>query len=436
MTHLYLSTSHGRRNVHRWTQRSRGGKRLAIAAAVAAMAVAAGCGSDDGGGGANDPIKIGILAPYSGVFAQYGPKVIEDPIRLWLDEHGGKLAGRRVEIVTADDQSKPDVELEKAKELVDSEDVDAIVGIVNSAGALAVRNYLDQKKVPTMITVAGAAEITGERKSDYIFRVSFANGQTEAAGAVLAREAGIERTAGIGADYVAGHEILEPLEANFKQLGGSVAKTVWPPLDTADFSSYLSQLRSASGDVDAIMPMLFGADAVRFIDQYRSFNIDAPLYAFGDVMEQTLFLDAVGEKAKGARTYWYYSPYLKNPENEKFRKSFLAAYKRLPGAFSMQSYSTMTFLDEAGATINGDLSDPDALVGALEKTAVDSPAGTLRFDDNHQVIWPSVFLNEVRKDDHGNYAQFPLGPVVTDVAQGQTVEEAQASLKTDGASGN
>src|SRR5689334_15627668 len=82
-------------------------------------------------------IKIGILAPYSGVYALFGPKVIEDPIRLYLNEHGNKIGGLPVEVVTVDDQSKPDVALEKAKELVENEKVDAIIGFVNSAGALA-----------------------------------------------------------------------------------------------------------------------------------------------------------------------------------------------------------------------------------------------------------------------------------------------------------
>jgi branched-chain amino acid transport system substrate-binding protein len=377
---------------------------------------------------ASKPIKIGILAPYSGVFALFGPKVIEDPIRLYLKEHGGKIAGRSVEVVTADDQSKPDVELEKAKELVESQKVDVIIGIVNSAGALAVRDYLDEKKVLTIITVAGAKEMTQSRKSDSIFRVSFANGQTEAAGAVLAEHAGIKTMAAIGADYVAGHQLLEALIKNFEAGGGKVVKTLWHPLGTADFSSYLTDLKAVAGQVQAVSPMMFGADGVRFFNQYREFGIKVPLYAFGDVTEQTLFLDQVGEAAAGTKTYWIYSPYLDNPANNAFRAAFRQAYNRLPGGFSMQAYAAMQFFDAAVTKTGGNVADGKALRDAMEKARIDSPAGPLYFDKDHGVVF-NVYLSEIRKGPDGIVAQIPLGPVVTDVDQHQTVEQARAKLK-------
>lgn len=374
------------------------------------------------------PIKIGILAPYSGVFALFGPKVIEDPIRLYLKERGNKIAGRAVEIVIADDQSKPDVELEKAKELVENQKVDAIIGIVNSAGALAIRDYIDQKKVLTIITVAGAREMTQSRKSDTIFRVSFANGQTEAAGAVLANHAGITSMAAIGADYVAGHQLLEPLLKNFESLGGKVVKTLWHPLGTADFSPYLTELKSVSNQVQAVSPMMFGADAVRFFNQYREFGVRSPIYAFGDVTEQTLFLDQVGEAAIGTKTYWTYVPYLDNPANKTFREAFRKAYNRLPGGFSMQAYAAMQFFDAAATKLGGDLSNGKALREAMEAAKIESPAGPLYFDKDHGVVF-NVYLAEIRKGPDGIVAQMPLGPVVTDVDQHQTVEQAKQKLK-------
>jgi branched-chain amino acid transport system substrate-binding protein len=373
------------------------------------------------------PIKIGILAPYSGVFAQFGPKVIEEPIRLYINERGGKIAGRPVVIVTADDQSKPDVELEKAKELVENQKVDVIIGIVNSAGALAIRDYIDEKKVLTIITVAGAKEMTQSRKSDSIFRVSFANGQTEAAGAVLARLIGLKTMAAIGADYVAGHQLLEPLIKHFETEGGKVVKTLWHPLGTADFSSYLTQIKDVSGQIEAVSPMMFGADALRFFNQYREFGIRTPIYAFGDVTEQTLFLDIVKDRAIGTKTYWTYSPYLDNPANNTFRAAFRKAYNRLPGGFSMQAYAAMQFL-EAAVTKAGSAADGKAIREAMETVKIDSPAGPLYFDKDHGVVF-NVYLCEIRKGPDDIVAQIPLGPVVTDVDQHQTVEQAKKNLK-------
>jgi branched-chain amino acid transport system substrate-binding protein len=398
-------------------------RRLVIGAAVALCLA----GASGPVGAQPKPIKIGILAPYSGVFALFGPKVIEDPIRLYLKEHDNKIGGQPVEVVTADDQSKADVEVEKAKELVENQHVDVIIGIVNSAGALAVRDYLDGKKVLTLITVAGAKEITQSRKSDSIFRVSFASGQTEAAGAVLAQVAGIKSMAGIGADYVAGHQLLEPLLKNFEALGGKVVKILWHPLGTADFSSYLTELKQIEGQIDAVAPMMFGADSVRFFNQYREFGIKAPLYAFGDVTEQTLFLDQVGEAAAGTKTYWLYSPYLENSANTAFRNAFMAAYKRLPGGFSMQAYAAMQFLD-AAVNKAGGMTSGQAVQEAMETAKIESPAGPLFFDKDHNVI-VNVYLCEIRKGPDGIVAQMPLGPMVTDVDQHQTVEQAEQNLK-------
>lgn len=372
------------------------------------------------------PIKIGILGPYTGVFAVYGLKTIEQPVRLYLQEHGNKIAGRPVEVVVADDQGKPNVEIEKARDLIENQKVNVIIGVVNSAAALAVRDYLDKQKVLTLVTVAGARDITQSRKSDAIFRFSFANGQTEPAGAVLAKLVGIKSMAAIGADYVAPHELLEALIDNFRKVGGTVPMTLWSPLGTADFSSYLAQLKQVTGEVDAVSPMLFGADPVRFFNQYREFGMTKALYVFGDVTEQTAFLDQVGETASGSKTYWYYSPYLENAENTAFRTAFLKTYNRLPGAFSFDSWAAMQYFDAAATKLNGNVSDFEGMKSAFETIKVNSPAGPIHFSD-HQIVH-NVYLNEIKKGPDGIVAQMPLGPVITDVDQNQTLEQAQKNL--------
>jgi len=375
----------------------------------------------------NTPIKIGLLVPNTGVFATFGPKTIEAPIRLFLEQRGNKIAGRSVELVIADDQSRPNIMVEKARELVENQKVDVIIGLVNSAGALAVRDYLDRHKVLTLITVAGARELTQSRKSDAIFRLSWANGQMEAAGAVLAQYMGIKSMAGIGGDYVGARQLLEPLMENFQKIGGKTPMVLWSPLGTADFSSYLAQLKQVAGQVDAISPMLFGADGVRFFNQYREFGLKTPLYVFGDVTEQTTFLDQVGDAAIGTKAYWNYSPYLKNPANEAFRTAYMKAFKRLPGAFSFHSYAAMQFYEKAAEATKGDTKNFEAMKKALEMMKIDSPGGLLSFDKDHNVIH-NVYLTEVVKGPDGIVTQVPLGPVIPAVGQGQTIEEARKAL--------
>jgi branched-chain amino acid transport system substrate-binding protein len=373
------------------------------------------------------PIKIGVLAPYSGVFAIYGQKTIEDPIRLFLKEHDNKIAGHPVELVTADDQSKADVELEKAKDLVENQKVDVIIGLVNSAGALAVRDYLHEKQITTIIIIAGATELTQSRKSSAIFRLSWASGQTEGAGALLAQHAGFKSMVGIGQDYVGARQILEPLLSNFEKIGGSVPKTIWSPLNTADYSAYLTQIQTFEGKVDAVSPMMFGADGVRFFNQYTEFGIKTPIYAFGDVTEQTAFLDQVGADAAGTKSYWLYSPYLDTPLNNAFRVNFRKAYNRIPGAFSALSYTAMLFVEAAVAQV-GAYGDGVAVRRAMESVKVEAPSGTLSFDKDHGVIH-TIYLNEIRKGPDGIYAQMPMGPKVLNVGQYQTLEEAKANLR-------
>lgn len=397
-------------------------------AALAASLIAVGAAASNASAQDNTkPIKIGVLAPYTGVFAIFGPKTIEAPIRLFLQEHDNKIAGRPVELIIADDQSRPDVMVEKAHELVENQKVDVLIGLVNSAGALALRDYLDRNKVLTIITVAGARELTQTRKSDAIFRVSFATGQMEAAGAVFAKQLGIKSMAGIGGDYVASRQVLELLMKDFEGVGGKASKLLWSPLGTADFSSYLAQLKEVSDQVDAISPVLFGADGVRFFNQYRDFGIKAPLYVFGDVTEQTTFLDEVGEVAVGTKTYWNYSPYLKNPANDAFRTAYLKAYNRLPGAFSFYSYAAMEFYEKAVEATKGDTGNFEAMRKALESITIDSPGGPLSFDKDHNVN-TNVYLNEIKKGPDGIVAQIPVGPVIPAVGQLETVEEAQKAL--------
>jgi branched-chain amino acid transport system substrate-binding protein len=419
---------------------SRGVRRLS--AAVGSLLILVGCGGGSSGSGSGSPssagpdIKIGILAPYTGVYAAFGPKVIEDPVNLYLSQHGGKIGGRKVTLLKADDESTPAGEARAARQLVEQDQVNVVIGLVNSAGALAVRDYLHNNKVPTILTVAGAAELTTTRKSPYIFRTGFASGQIDTAGAVLAAKGlNVRSTAAIGDNYVAVTQIFDSLLGGMKELGITVTKQVMAPFPTTDYGPYLSQIKPVASSVDVITPMMFGADSITFFNQYKQGGFTTPLYTNGDVTEQSLFLDTVGEAAIGGRTYWVYSPWLDFKENNTFRSAYLAKFNRLPGAFSMTAYLAMLFLDAAATKLNGDITDPDKLITTMAAAKVSSPIGPMQFNANHGLDFP-VYLNKIVKVTGGGQSivsQVPMGAYIANTHQGGTVAEAMAAYHATGA---
>ena len=128
-----------------------------------------------------DSIKIGFMAPYVGVYTKPGMDM-DNGFRLYLDEVGWKAGGRKIEVIKSDTEGKPPLGPTKVRELVEKDKVNLLAGIVHSGVAYSIRDYISEKKMPLILTNVGAPKLTGEKKSPYIFRVSFANGQQDLAG--------------------------------------------------------------------------------------------------------------------------------------------------------------------------------------------------------------------------------------------------------------
>ena len=187
---------------------------------------------------AAEPIKIGYLAPYVGVFAKFGSD-LRDGFKLHLDEVGYKVAGRQIVFIDEDDEGKPEVGLVKAKKLVEKDKVHILAGIISSAVAYAVRDYVISSKVPLIICCAGATKLTQEQRSPFIFRASFANCQQDLAGGWYAfAKMGVRKVIMMGSDYAAGHEKAAGFMKTFKFMGGEVVEGIYPCLlytsDAAD----------------------------------------------------------------------------------------------------------------------------------------------------------------------------------------------------------
>jgi branched-chain amino acid transport system substrate-binding protein len=359
-------------------------RRLApIVAAGLTVVLVAGCGSsleEDRQGSADGPVKVGLLVPKSGVYAPLG-RDMENGFRMYLDAKGGKLGGRTVEVVVADEGGGPDTGVPAAQKLLQQDKVTTLVGIVNSAVALGVRDLVTDGKVPLIVANAGANAITGEQRSDYVWRTSFANGEVAAAlGEYVAGQVKDGKVFLAAPDYAAGEEATAGFREAFEAAGGQVAGTELTPFGTTtNFQPYLARIQRSGAE--AVYCFYAGAEAVAFVKQYQQFGLAdrIPLYCSGFVTEGGV-LEAQGDAALGIKGSLHYSDQLDNPTNDKFVADYGARYGDSPTVYAVQAYDAAAVLDQAlakGTT-------GDAIVEGLKGVGeVDSPRGPWRFTDGH-----------------------------------------------------
>ena len=369
----------------------------AVTVLTAAALALAGCGgsslNQSGGGQSGGDVKVGLLLPLSGVYAPLGQEM-RAGFQLYLDQHGGKLGGRTIKVVTADEGGGPQTGVPAGQKLVTQDQATVVVGVVNSATALGLRDFFDESKKLLVIANAGADAITGARKSDYIWRTSFSNG---AVAATLGPEVAKEvkgKVYLIAPDYAAGKEMVAGFRKSFEAAGGEVAGEKFTPFGTTqDFQPYLSAIRGSGAK--AVWSFYSGAEAVGFVKQYKEFGLagKTPLYGPGFLTEGGV-LDAQGRDAIKVKTSLHYSTELDNPRNKEFVAAYRAKVGKPPTVFSVQAYDAAAVLDKALAKAS-DTSAPE-LVKALNGIGpIDSPRGQWSFGADHNVR-QQYYLREVK----------------------------------------
>src|SRR5919206_2085185 len=264
-------------------------------------------------------LKIGLLSGFSGPYAAFGPDMANS-IEVYLDQHGGKIGGLNVSVVQEDESATPQEALLKARKLVEQDRVNVLMGLVSSANALAVRDLLDGSKTPTIITNAGADDITGSKRSPYIFRVSFSSWQQGAPSGKFAVQQGWKKVVAMAPDYAAGYEQLAGFEETFTQAGGTLVDKIFPPLGNTDYAPFLAKIKGSNPD--AVWAFFAGADQIKFVQQYAQFIGDSiPL--FGNTLSRNA-ADGIGKTiqvVKRGCTAWEET--LDNPLNQEFVADFI-----------------------------------------------------------------------------------------------------------------
>jgi branched-chain amino acid transport system substrate-binding protein len=322
------------------------------------------------------PIKLGNLNSFTGAIA-YAAASNYNGMSLYFDSIDWTIAGRKIEIIKEDDQFNPQVGLQKVKKLVESDQVDLVIGVQASNVALAVLNYMKQQNAFYVVTGAGTDAITWDRYP-YLFRSSISTYQLSTPMANYVYDNLGKEVVTTSSDYAGGRDVVAQFRGPFLARGGKVLKEIWPPLGTTDFSAYLTDIKSINPPVTYdFMP---GADAVRFIQQYSEFGLKehAPLTGFTLIDSQTI--SALGKASIGVISALTYVDTIDNPESKTFVANYQAKFKSSPDLFSDYGYVGARAVGEALKMVDGDTSNKDKLVEAMTKVTFNAPRGSFRFD--------------------------------------------------------
>ena len=221
-------------------------------------------------------LKIGFLAPRTGIFTQLGTDMVNG-FQLYLDEHGGKLGGAKVNFIVEDDQGKPDVDVAKAKKLILQDNVDMLVGAVLASSAYALAPVSTEYKMLYMGTVSTADDLAQRQVAKYPYLVlsGWVPSQPNHPLGQWACDQGYKRIAAVAADYAFGYEQLGGFQQSFEDCGGKIVQKIWVPIGPR----ISGPIPDNQSDVDAIFTLMVGPMSLQFPKQLRASGNKKPIVA-------------------------------------------------------------------------------------------------------------------------------------------------------------
>ncbi|MDP7644710.1 MAG: ABC transporter substrate-binding protein [Anaerolineales bacterium] len=361
---------------------------------AAATAYAAGPLLSACGGAAAGPVKAGVLLPYSGIYAVLGESITE-AMKMYLDEIGNEAGGRKIELITEDTEMTPDVAQQKARKLIEQDEVDLVAGIVSTGVLYGTRDYFDASKKLLICANAGGNKISRDMKTPYIWRASFTNWQPNWPLGSWAYENVAQKVFMSAPDYGAGHNMVDAFANSFQAAGGEILGTQFTPFPAmGDPAPFITEIQGA--DPPMVFCFYSGGAAVTFVKAYGEFGLSGniPLVCAGFTVEEDV-LPAQGEAALGAQSGLHWALLLDNAVNKKFTAGYKERAGKDANVFAVQGYDTGRVVAELLNAVQGDTSDVNKMIDVMPGISFDSPRGPFQLDAKSQNPTQHIYVRRV-----------------------------------------
>ena len=356
----------------------------------------------------DDVVRVGLVYTLSGPAAVLGEHS-RDGFLLAMEKLDNKLGGKPVEIIVVDDEQKPDIAVSRARELVESKEVDFVVGPVFSNIVNAIVGPVTDGGAFLISTNAGTSNLAGAECNPDLFVTSYQNDQMHEVSGKYAQDQGFQNVFLLAPNYQAGKDAMEGFKHSYTN---GVAGEILVPLGQLDFSAELAQI--AAMQPDAIYAFMPGGMGVNLVKQFNQAGMTGTPFLSAFTVDETT-LPAQQDAALGLSGGSNWAPDMDTPESRDFVENFIAAYDRVPAVYAMQAYDAAMLIDSAVSAVEGNLSDRDALREALKAADFTSLRGDFAFGPNHYPI-QDFYLTKVVKRDDGLYSTSIDQPIFEDYA--------------------
>ena len=352
---------------------------------------------------AQNTVKLGLIAEFSGPFAEYGQQ-IHGGMKAYMKQHGDTVAGKKIEIIQKDTTGpSPDIAKRLAGDLITRDKVDFLVGFGLTPNALAVAPVATQAKKPMIVMNAATSIIT--TKSPYIARVSMTLPQVTEPLAQWAFKNGIKKVYTVISDYGPGLDAEAAFTKAFKAAGGEIVGGVRVPLQNPEFAPFVQRAKDAKPEaVFLFLPA--GEQGIAFMKTYKERGLaeaGIKLIATGDITDDGV-LDAMGDPTLGLTTSFHYSAAHDSAENKAFLKAYADANgtQKRPNFMAAAGYDGMAAIYESLKKTKGSV-DADAIMGALKGMKIMSPRGPITIDAETRDVVQTIYIRKVERVNGGLY---------------------------------